>query len=87
MRPTPTIAPGIRARDLFQNGAIDYVCADCVTIVLDPAIGCPACTTRRENKEAAKRKFFASQQEAREQQRLEERRLRAEALEGLEDTL
>lgn len=78
------IAPGLRARDLFTNGTIDYVCTDCVTIVPDPSIGCPACTTRRENKELAKQKFFSEISEKRETQRLEDARLRAEALEGLE---
>ena len=78
------IAPGLRARDLFNNKVIDYVCTDCVTIVTDPAIGCPTCTTRRENKDAKKRKFFEEQQLKRDQQRAEDQRLRAEALSGLE---
>ena len=76
------IAPGLRRRQLFRD--VDYVCTDCVTIVENPETGCPACTTRRENKEAAKEKFFADQQAKREQQRLEDQRLRAEALSGLE---
>lgn len=81
---TRTIAPGLRARDLFTNGTIDYVCTDCVTIVLDPTLGCPACTTRRENKDAKKRAFFQEMEAARERQRAEDARLRAEALSGLE---
>ncbi|MDO8547833.1 MAG: hypothetical protein Q7R68_10805 [Nitrospirales bacterium] len=76
------IAPGLRERHLF--GGTDYVCTDCVTVVLNPEQGCPACTTRRENKEAKKQAFFSDMETQRERQRIEDQRLRAEALEGLE---
>jgi hypothetical protein len=78
----PMIAQGLRERRLFSE--TDYVCMDCVTIVLDPEKGCPACTTRRKNTEAKKSAFFAAMDAKREEQKTEDQRLRAEALSGLE---
>ena len=76
------IAPGLRRRQLFRD--VDYVCTDCVTIVENPETGCPACTTRRENKEKAKQEFFDAMTRKKDEQRIEDARLRAEALSGLE---
>lgn len=55
--------PSIQARDLFNNGHIDYICTGCLVIVEDPKAGCPRCRIKNAKKKESLETFLKQKAE------------------------